>query len=212
MPLESACSSGCFLNVAARKWHEAWKTARGGSVRRVWGAWNGINLCEARTHRKCSSISLRLQHPGQRMLRSDSADLPTSWANIWQRFADFCAACVSTGVGVQGGVPGPGISRWSFTQSHSRCRCRRRRPMTPNFFIMYFALLLFIYHRCYSLIESLKVIRASAAAMTCKPVEGRVREAGLCLPYGVPLVASWHLTWQQQKREQKQLQGTASSS
>lgn len=71
----------------------------GGSVKRVWGAWNGTNLCEARTHRKCSSISLRLQHPGQRMLRSDSADLPTSWANIWQRFADFCAACVSTGVG-----------------------------------------------------------------------------------------------------------------
>lgn len=115
------------------------------------------------------------------------------------------------GRGVRG-VPGPGISRWSFTQSHSRCRCRRRRPMTPNFFIMYFALLLFIYHRCYSLIESLKVIRASAAAMTCKPVEGRVREAGLCLPYGVPLVASWHLTWQQQKREQKQLQGTVSGS
>lgn len=29
------------------------------------------------------------------MLRSAST-LLTSWANIWQRFADFCAACVST--------------------------------------------------------------------------------------------------------------------
>lgn len=83
----------------------------------------------------------------------------------------------------RGGLPGPGISRWSFTQSHSRCRCRccRRRPMTPNFFIMYFSLLLFIYHRCYSLIESLKVIRASAAAMTCKLVQAG-NEGGRLMP------------------------------
>jgi len=41
--------------------------------------------------------------------------------------------------------------------------------MTLNFFIMYLALLLFIYHRCYSLIESLKVIIvASALPMTCQ--------------------------------------------
>lgn len=40
------------------------------------------------------------------MLRSDSADLPTSWANIWQRFADFCAACVPTGAEECGVYPG----------------------------------------------------------------------------------------------------------
>lgn len=45
----------------------------------------------------------------------------------------------------------------------------RLSPMTLNFFIMYLALLLFIYHRCYSLIESLKVIIvASALPMTCQ--------------------------------------------
>lgn len=61
-------------------------------------------------------------------------------------------------------------SKWQESQAKpNETKPNRLSPMTLNFFIMYLALLLFIYHRCYSLIESLKVIIvASALPMTCQ--------------------------------------------